>query len=621
MWALRRASIPLKSQGFGLGAARASCSRLEVLCGSVDDEAVILASKAVSGGHLPLSRFYHRTHDCSNFFGGRRGLSSQAGAESSGEEDDLEEGFSELETPATNAVQKSIAEDEKEYGLISESELSGDHDDIENDLELSETETEPSRKPTPTKRKFSKLFKAIMDAPDISINSALTKYVEEGNDLSRAEISLAMTHLRTRRMYGKALQLSEWLETNEKLDFIERDYASCLDLIAKLRGLQKAESYIQKIPESFRGEVVYRTLLANCVASNNVKKAEEVFNRMKDKGFPVTSFACNQLLLLYKRLDKKKVADVLLLMEKENVKLTQFSYKILIDIKGQSNDLTGMDQVVEAMKSEGIEPDSGTQAILAKHYVSGGQKEKAEAILREMEGDNLKEHRWTCRLLLPLYAELGKADQVARIWKLCESNPWLDVCMAAIEAWGKLSKIEEAEAVFKRMSKTWKKLSTKHYTALLKVYADHKMLSKGKDLVKQMAESGCHIGPLTWDALVKLHVEGGEVEKADSILHKAQQQNKLKPMFSSYMLIMDQYAKRGDIHNTEKIFHRMRQVGYMARFKQFQTLVQAYINAKTPAYGIRDRMKADNVFPNKALAAQVAQVDAFRKTAVSELLD
>lgn len=607
MWALRRASNPLKSHGFGLGTARACCSRLEVSCGCVDDEAGILPyPKAVSDGRLPLLRFYHHTHDRSNFFGGRCGLSSQAGAESSGEEDDLEEGFSELEN---------------EYGLISEPEPSGDHDDIENDLELSETETEPSRKTTPSKRKFSKLFKAIMDAPDISVNSVLDKYVEEGNDLSRAEISLAMANLRRRRMYGRALQLSEWLETNKKLDFIERDYASCLDLIAKLRGLQKAESYIQKIPESFRGEVIYRTLLANCVAGNNVKKAEEVFNKMKDKGFPVSSFACNQLLLLYKRLDRKKIADVLLLMEKENVKLTQFSYKILIDIKGQSNDLTGMDQVVEAMKSEGIEPDTSTQAILAKHYVSGGFKEKAEAILKEMEGDNLKEHRGTCRLLLPLYAELGKADQVARIWKVCESNPWLDVCMAAIEAWGKLSKVEEAEAVFKRMSRTWKKLSTKHYTALLKVYADHKMLSKGKDLVKQMAESGCHIGPLTWDALVRLHVEGGEVEKADSILLKAQQQNKLKPMFSSYMAIMDQYAKRGDIHNTEKIFHRMRQVGYVARFKQFQTLVQAYKNAKTPAYGIRDRMRADNVFPNKALAAEVAQVDAFRKTAVSELLD
>lgn len=159
----------------------------------MDVEAVILPyPKAVSDGRLPLLRFYHHTHDRSNFFGGKCGLSSQAGAESSGEEDDLEEGFSELEN---------------EYGLTSEPEPSGDHDDIETDLELSETETEPSRKTTPSKRKFSKLFKAIMDAPDISVNSVLDKYVEEGNDLSRAEISLAMANLRRRRMYGRALQV------------------------------------------------------------------------------------------------------------------------------------------------------------------------------------------------------------------------------------------------------------------------------------------------------------------------------------------------------------------------------------------------------------------------------
>jgi hypothetical protein len=36
---------------------------------------------------------------------------------------------------------------------------------------------------------------------------------------------------------------------------------------------------------------------------------------MKDLGFPVATFSFNQLLLLYKRLDKK-IADVLAMMEK-----------------------------------------------------------------------------------------------------------------------------------------------------------------------------------------------------------------------------------------------------------------------------------------------------------------
>lgn len=416
------------------------------------------------------------------------------------------------------------------------------------------------------------------------------------------------------------LQLSEWLEASKHLDFVERDYASRLDLIAKVRGLQKAESYIEKIPKSLRGEVIYRTLMANCVIANNIKKAEDIFNKMKDLGFPISSFACNQLLLLYKRMDKKKIADVLLLMEKENVKPTLFTYKLLIDTKGQSNDITGMDKIVQTMKAEGIEPDINTQAILVKHYIFGGLKEKAEAILREMESDNLKD-RWVCRVVLPLYAQLGKADDVSRVWKVCESSPRLEECTAAIDAWGKLKKIEEAEAVFDRMSKTWKKLSSRHYSVLLKVYANHKMLAKGKDLIKRMGDSGCRIGPLTWDALVKLYVEAGEVEKADSILQKATQQNQMKPMFSSYMTIMEQYSKRGDIHNSEKVFHRMRQAGYVGRLRQFQSLIQAYINAKAPAYGIRERMKADNVFPNKAFAGQLVHVDAFRKTAVSDLLD
>ncbi|XVF56295.1 hypothetical protein PTKIN_Ptkin06aG0107600 [Pterospermum kingtungense] len=91
-----------------------------------------------------------------------------------------------------------------------------------------------------------------------------------------------------------------------------------------------------------------------------------------------------------------------------------------------------------------------------------------------------------------------------------------------------------------------------------------------------MADNGCQIGPFTWDAFLNLYVEVGEVEKDDSILHKA---------------------------------------GYVARIRQFQSLVQAYINAKMLAYGMGDRLKADNVFPNKALAEQLDQVDAFRRTA------
>ncbi|KAL9272225.1 Pentatricopeptide repeat-containing protein [Drosera capensis] len=626
MWTLRRASsISIRPHGFRSGAARSSgglhsatSSMVEQLIDSQNPNLASYEWSASSGFCVTVTIPY-------KFSIGFHSLSSQASSKSGEEEDDdLDDAFSELEEP--EAPEKTLQDSlvDEEIDLVSESEVSDDGDDAEESIEedlrpdagIVASETKSSSKTTPS------LFTAMMKDQTRPIYKLLARYVEDGKVLlSREEISNAMYQFRKRKMYARALQLSEWVEVNEGMELSERDYAVRLDLIGKVRGLQKAENYIESIPKEFRSGVVHRTLLASYVSTFNVKKAEEVFNKMKDLGFPITAFACNQLLLLYKRTDKKKLADVLLLMEKEDIKPTAFTYNILIDTKGQTNDMNGMEQILETMKAEGMEPDLRTQAVLARHYAAGGLKEKAEAMLKGIEGSELHKNRGVCHILLPIYADLGNADEVGRVWDFCKKKPTQEDCLAAIEAWGKLKKIEEAEAVFEHMVQTWKKLPSRHYAMLLNVYAKHKMLSKGKDLARKMGESGCHIGPLTWDALVKLYLEVGEVEKADAILHKAIQKNQGKPLFSSIVSIMDQYAKRGDVHNTEKMFLKMRQFGYVAHARNFQTLLQAYINAKIPAYGFKERMKADNIFPNKIIAGQLVHVDAFRKTAVSDLLD
>ena len=409
------------------------------------------------------------------------------------------------------------------------------------------------------------------------------------------------------------MQFSEWLETTKQHDLTEKDHAARLDLIAKVHGIQKAEKYIENIPKNFKGELVYRTLLTCCVHLINMKKAEAVFKKFRELEFPITIDACNQMIILYKRLDKRRIADILLLMEKENLKPSLLTYKLLLDTKGESNDIVGMEQLFETMKAEGVLPDIHVLAVLAKHYISGGLEDKAKTVLKEIEERKLKESLDVRRVVLPLYASLGISDDVDRIWKECELDPTMNECRAAIEAWGKLGEVEKAEAVFEMMLQKWKKLSSRHYSALLQVYVNHKLLTKGKEFVKQMGDIGSWVGPLTWDALVRLHLGAGDVEKADSILHKAVQKNKVRPLFNTYKVVMEEYAKQGDIHNTEKLFHRMKQSGYNGRLKPHEILIQAYINAKAPVYGFRERMKADNIFPNKAFAQRLAQADPFRK--------
>ncbi|KAG2268411.1 hypothetical protein Bca52824_062966 [Brassica carinata] len=254
-----------RSQSLRLGACNVMhYSKLEIPLGERNGS--LESNALVHDKHEAFSSSYELPW---NFSTGRRSLSSDAGPKSSGEEDDLES----LGTPDDTSG-------DSEDGLQSEDELSGD----EGDIDGAELELHSEAGKTLGSKRSSELFKAIVSVSGLSVATALDKWVEDGKDINRTEIANAMLQLRRRRMYGRALQHYE-LE--------ERDYASRLDLIAKIRGLHKGELYIERIPGSFRGELVYRTLLTNYASTSNVRKAEAVFNKMKDLGFPRTSYACD----------------------------------------------------------------------------------------------------------------------------------------------------------------------------------------------------------------------------------------------------------------------------------------------------------------------------------------
>lgn len=120
---------------------------------------------------------------------------------------------------------------------------------------------------------------------------------------------------------------------------------------------------------------------------------------------------------------------------------------------------------------------------------------------------------------------------------------------------------------------------------------------------------------------MKLYVGAGELEKADAVLEKAVRQRRRRAHAVSFLKILDGYARRGDVHNAEKIFFEMKRAGY-AMQRAYMSLLFAYVNAKTPAYGFDMRLKSDGVVPDKPLARLLARVDEFRMTreSVAEFL-
>ncbi|XP_031473559.1 pentatricopeptide repeat-containing protein At1g80270, mitochondrial-like [Nymphaea colorata] len=631
MWAVRRATNTslLRGLGYQILAARSISVKWEGL--SNGSGTVQCLSRHENGPIVVAdSPFPKRLSDCllyTRFLVGHRWLSFQTGSEADGNEEGQEDAFSELESPGNVEGTKCVAANEAD-DLVSEPELSEEDDSAEDitgehaEIDISDHEVDFSDKVKefPEKTSFP-LTQIIIQAPVQSIKGAISKWVEGGNAVTRDVLLMVMAYLRNRKFYKKALQLSEWLEASGTLPLTDRDYASRMDLVAKVYGIHAAKRFLKSIPPTMQTELVYRTLLANYTSMQMLRKAEALFKLMQKKGFPLTAFSCNQLLALYKILDREKLADVLLLMEKENVKPTLVTYKILIDAKGRVGDYEGMEQVVEKMKSDGLVPDGYTQYLLASYYIKGRLHEKVDPILKEMEGDSSKVRGGVRRGLLSLYANLGRSDDVSRIWELCGANPQPAESIFAIEAWGKLGKIENAEAVFEKRTEHGGKLPQKICTALLKVYTNHKLLDKAKKLVKRMLVEGGGLMPLTLDAVVKLYLRSGEVQKADSVLQMAVQQKNARPMYVTYFAILGGYAEKGDIHNAEKIFEQSRRAGYTSKVGAYRRLLIAYVNAKEPAYGFAERLKADNILPQGAMASQLALLNSCHKFAVAELLE
>lgn len=176
---------------------RASCVKLTL---TKEDSDVSQSNGTTYGGFLLRNSRYHSGHNASlNFTVGRCGFSSS----SIKEEDDLEDGFSELETAAGDGNESD--------GLVtSETDLSddGEKEDAEEPRDKVDEAPKAREKLTPRRgRVESELFKEILDVPGITIHSALDKWLEEGNELSREEVSLAMLNLRKRKMFGRALQV------------------------------------------------------------------------------------------------------------------------------------------------------------------------------------------------------------------------------------------------------------------------------------------------------------------------------------------------------------------------------------------------------------------------------
>ncbi|CAN6817435.1 unnamed protein product [Brassica oleracea] len=282
----------------------------------------------------------------------------------------------------------------------------------------------------------------------------LNKMTMEGIPIIKHDLVRYAKDLRKNRLPQRALEVFEWMEKKE-IAFTGSDHAIRLDLIAKTKGLEAAESYFNTLDPSSKNRSSYGSLLNCYCVERNEDKAKSHFNEMVDLNLVTNSLPFNNLMAMYLRLGQPdKVPSLVLEMKEKNISPCAITYSMWIQSCGSLNDLDGVEKVVEEMKDDS---SWDTFANLASIYAKAGLYGKAEAALKSLEEKMNPHKRDSYHFLISLYAGISNPSEVYRVWELLKKahpNVNNSSSLAMIQALSRLNDFDGVKKVFKEWEST-----------------------------------------------------------------------------------------------------------------------------------------------------------------------
>ncbi|KAJ6884917.1 hypothetical protein NC652_031803 [Populus alba x Populus x berolinensis] len=308
--------------------------------------------------------------------------------------------------------------------------------------------------------------------------------------------------------------------------FTTEDAAVRLGLIHRVRGLEEAENYFNKLSVKLKTKYTYGAILNGCVREKSVQKAEAVMQEMREGGMTTSSFPYNILIILYSQTgDFDKIPPLLKEMERNGIAQDKYTLRNLIAASVAASDISGVERILKLMEEN---PELGLDwklyAMAADAYLKIGSIETALTMLKKLEKwMAFRKKKAVFNFLLSLYAKTGNKDELYRIWNLYKpSSESMDTsycCM--IDSLTKLDDIEGAEKIFEE----WESQCTSMYdfrvlNGLLVAYCNRGLFEKAEAAIEKAVQGRTPYAS-TWHVMAKGYMEHDQIPKAVEMLKRA----------------------------------------------------------------------------------------------------
>lgn len=320
------------------------------------------------------------------------------------------------------------------------------------------------------------------------------------------------------RKYARAGKVDEAVyafNVMEKYDLPQNLAAlnGLLSALCKSKNVRKAEEIFQKTRDRFTPDSkTYSILLGGWGKEPNLPKAREVFREMVDAGCEpdvVTYSTMVDILCKAGRVDE--ALGVVRSMDQSICKPTSFIYSVLVHTYGTENRLEEAVDTFLEMERNGIKPDVAVFNSLIGAFCKEGKMKNVYRVLREMKSKDVTPNSKSCNIILRHLIECGERDEAFDVFRkmirVCE--PDADTYTMMIKMFCEKREMETADKVWKRMRKKGVFPSMHTFAVLINGLCEEGDTQRACVLLEEMIEMGIRPSGVTFGRLRQLLLKEG----------------------------------------------------------------------------------------------------------------
>ncbi|KAF7829805.1 pentatricopeptide repeat-containing protein [Senna tora] len=419
-----------------------------------------------------------------------------------------------------------------------------------------------------------KLCKVLMSCPTLALDTALN---QTGIRVSPDLVENVLERFENAGMV--AFRFFEWAEKQRSYSHSIRAYHTTIESLAKIRQYQIMWDLVNAMKKKGMLNVeTFCIIMRKYARAQKVEEAVYTFNIMEKYGISPNLAAFNGLLSALCKSKNVRKAQEIFDRTKDRFVPDSKTYSILLEGWGKAPNLPKAREIFREMIDMGCNPDIVTYGIMVDILCKAGRVDEAVEVVKDMDSNSCRPTSFIYSVLVHTYGvEHRIEDAIDTFLEMERNGVKADVVVynALVGAFCKVNKFKNAYRVLNEMERKGVTPNSRTYNILISSLIGHEQSDEAYSVFRRMIKS-CQPDADTYTMMIKMFCERNELERALKIW-RYMKLKRFVPSMHTFQVLINGLCEKGNVTKACVLLEDMIQKGIRPSGVTFGKLRQLLI--------------------------------------------